>query len=149
MLSRKTLALRRSGSNRASSGFTLIELMVVVAVVAILAAIALPSYQDAVRKGRRGQAKADMVDIAQLAERFHTVNNTYAGFEATLSSDYLQSPRDGEARYTVDMDDGADANTFVLTATPTGSQAEDRCGTLSLNSAGVKSATGGTAAECF
>ncbi|MCL1635125.1 type IV pilin protein [Luteimonas sp. SX5] len=123
--------------------------MVVVAVVAILAAIALPSYQESIRKGRRGQAKADLIEIAQLAERFHTVNNTYAGFEGTWPATYRQSPRDGEARYTVDMSDDANATTFVLTATPTGAQAEDRCGMLSVNAAGAKSATGGSVSECF
>ena len=75
----------------AAAGFTLIELMIVVAVVAILAAIAVPSYQEQVRKSRRAQAKADLVEYAQMAERFFTVNNTYVGF--TLPT--TQSPREG------------------------------------------------------
>ena len=62
---------------RAGAGFTLIELMIVVAVVAILAAIAVPSYQEQVRKSRRAQAKADIVEYVQMAERFFTVNNTF------------------------------------------------------------------------
>src|SRR5690606_34477191 len=53
-----------------SRGFTLIELMTVVAIVAVLAAIAYPSYSDAVRKGKRGQAKSAMVELAQRAERY-------------------------------------------------------------------------------
>ncbi|MDW7601742.1 prepilin-type N-terminal cleavage/methylation domain-containing protein, partial [Stenotrophomonas maltophilia] len=60
-------------AGRLARGFTLIELMIVVAVVAILAAIAYPSYSEHVRKSRRAQAKADLVEYAQLAERFHTV----------------------------------------------------------------------------
>ncbi len=80
---------------RTATGFTLIELMITVAVVAILAAIALPSYQAYVRKANRAQAKADLVELAQMLERRHTVENTYAGMTLPFS----QSPRDGTARY--------------------------------------------------
>src|SRR5690554_6217446 len=83
------------------TGFTLIELMVVVAVVAILAAIAIPSYQEQVRKSRRGQAQADLVELAQRAERSHTVNNTYAEFWDDVPTDHRVSPRTGTAYYNV------------------------------------------------
>ncbi len=121
---------------RAVRGFTLIELMVVVAVVAILAAVAYPSYQDQIRKSRRGQAKADMVEYAQLAERWHTVNNSYAGFALPVT----QSPREpGPARYTLRVTPPAPTqNTFTITAIPQGPQAVDTCGTLTLNQAGAK-----------
>lgn len=127
-----------------SGGFTLIELMVVVAVVAILAAIAYPSYQDQVRKSRRGQAKADLVEYAQLAERFHTVNNTYVGFTAPS-----QSPRQGTAFYGIAVS-GLTQSAFNLVATPVagGPQATDRCGILRINQAGVKSHSAGTIDEC-
>ena len=62
-----------SASFKHAKGFTLIELMIVVAVVAILATIAMPSYQEHVRKSRRAQAKADLVELAQQLERHHTV----------------------------------------------------------------------------
>ncbi len=132
---------------RTAAGFTLIELMITVAVVAILAAIAYPSYQDQIRKSRRAQAKADLVELAQLAERFHTVNNTYAGWTLPFS----QSPRDGTSHYGLALSDTGAAK-FTLTATPAGDQAKDKCGTLTLNQAGVKgSGSDGTThdPDCF
>jgi type IV pilus assembly protein PilE len=119
---------------RGVRGFTLIELMIVVAVVAILAAVAYPSYQEQIRKSRRGQAKADMVEYAQLAERRHTADNSYAAFALPVA----QSPREpgSPARYNLVF--AGNQTTFTITATPTGAQAEDRCGTLTINQAGQK-----------
>lgn len=145
-------ALRSLLSGRAG-GFTLIELMVVVAVVAILAAIAYPSYQDSIRKSRRAQVKADMVEYAALAERFRTVNNTYltsGGVTFTLL--HAQSPREAgaPAHYALALSTQTDT-TFTITATAQGDQARDRCGNLTLNQAGAKDRTGTTVplAECW
>ncbi len=66
------------------AGFSLIELMVVVAIVAILAAIAYPNYTDTVRRSNRSDARATLLQIAQSLERYFTENNTYAG--ATLGT---------------------------------------------------------------
>ncbi|HET6397435.1 MAG TPA: type IV pilin protein [Pseudoxanthomonas sp.] len=127
-----------------AKGFTLVELMIVVAVVAILAALAYPAYQEQVRKSRRAQAKADIVEYAQLAERHFTVNNTYVGF--TLPA--TQSPREGTAHYNLNV--APAATTFTITAAPTGSQASDRCGSLSLTSTGAKTKTGSAPlSECW
>ena len=60
-------------------GFTLVEVMIVVAIIAILAAIVIPSYQSAVRKAHRTDAKTALATIAQLMERYNTQNNTYVG----------------------------------------------------------------------
>lgn len=148
--------MRASGAGsrgQGELGFTLIELMIVVAVVAILVAIAYPSYQDAVRKSRRGQAKADLVQAAQVAERFHTQNNTYAGLSAGSGADdeiVPQSPGTGTAHYTIGLSGTPDASTFTLTATPVAGtdQAKDRCGTLSLNQAGVRTHSSGSDTQC-
>ena len=128
-------------------GFTMIELMIVVAVVAILASIALPAYQEQVRKSRRAQAKADLVEYMQGAERFFTVNNTYVGYNVPNSGN---SPREGgTVRYSI-APSTQTATQLVLTATAQGAQAQDRCGNLSVSSTGVKAKSGSASlAECW
>ena len=128
-------------------GFTLIELMVVVAVVAILAAIAFPSYQDQIRKSRRAQAKADLVEYMQMAERVHTVMNSYTTFALPTN----QSPREAGStmRYRVEIAPAATAGAITIVATPQGPQAQDRCGTLSLNQAGLKTNSTGALRDCW
>lgn len=133
-----------------TKGFTLIELMIVVAAIAILASIAIPSYNDAVRKSRRGQAKSDLAEFAQVAERYYTVNNTYVGFESVAGSPLpTQSPREAgaTARYTLVY--ATTPTTFTISATALGDQANDYCGNLSLNQAGVKTNSAGTLSKCW
>lgn len=145
-----TARIRTSRPPRYSggSGFTLIELMVVVAVIAILAAIALPSYQEQVRKSRRGQAQADLVELTQRAERFHTVNNSYDGFWATVPAGHRVSPRTGTGYYAVGISD-VTANAYTLSATPISGtpQAVDRCGVMTINQAGTKTHAGGASRD--
>ncbi|WP_411834304.1 type IV pilin protein [Pseudoxanthomonas mexicana] len=128
---------------RNNRGFTLIELMIVVVVVAILAAVAYPNYIEQVRKSRREQAKALMVEYTHLAERFHTVNNSYVGFALPSA----QSPENGTSRYGLQATTQT-ATAFVITATPQGSQTKDPCGTMTVSNTGQKG-SGGTLAECW
>lgn len=132
---------------RGAGGFTLVELMIVVAVIAVLAAIAVPSYADSVRKGRRGQAKADLVDSAQLVERYKTINATYEGTPGPPFRN--RSPESGTLYYDITLTNRT-TNTFTLTATPrAGSgQERDRCGVLAINAVGQKTHSAGTDAEC-
>jgi len=143
--------------SRRGAGFTLIELMIVVAVVAILAAIAYPSFQDAIRKSKRAQAKADLVELAQRFERYHTVNGTYENFWTTTNVPAAQrvSPRgpSNQAAYNITAT-SIGRNAYLLSAAPvTGSpQARDtRCMTLTLTQSGAKGISGGTsnASECW
>ena len=132
--------------SRAAAGFTLIEVMIAVVVVAILCAVAYPSYADHIRKSRRAQAKADLVEYAALAERYHTVNNTYVGF--TLPT--TVSPREGgAAHYTLALNPAPSQSGFGITATANGPQARDVCGNLSINQANVKTNSAGTLSDCW
>ena len=130
---------------RRSAGFSLLELMIVVVVIAILAAIVYPNYRESVLKSRRGQAKADLVEMAQILERRHTVQNDYQGALPSLADSsalahYTFGPAGGFA-------DGSQA--FILTAAPSGNQAEDVCGTLSLANTGLKTPSPTTNPECW
>lgn len=136
-----------SHSSRRSRGFTLIELMIVIAIIAVIAAIAVPSYAQHVRTSKRAQAKADLVEYAALAERFHSVNNTYVGFRFPNGATTIASPREGgTAAYTISMNTAA--NTFTFTATAGAAQSKDKCKNLSVNQANVKTA-GTTLSQCW
>lgn len=128
-----------------SCGFTLIELMVVVAIVAILAAVALPSYLSQVAKSRRAEAEAVLVESAQSLERFFTQQNTYVG--AALP--YPKAPREGSAKYyDIEFEAGEPtASTYVIKAVPAGAMAGDECGTLSIDNTGAHAVSGSAAVE--
>lgn len=129
---------------KAVKGFTLIELMIVVAIIAILGAIAFPSYQDQVRKTRRATAQGDLMELASFMERSFTENNTYVG--AVIP--FAQSPRSGTAYYTIaNVIAAGPPSTFTLTATAQGAggQSSDGCGNMTLNQAGAKTHTGAEA----
>ncbi|HWY73334.1 MAG TPA: type IV pilin protein [Burkholderiaceae bacterium] len=118
-------------------GFTLIELMIVVVIVAILAAVALPSYQNSIRKSRRPDAKTALLDLAAREERYYTVNNTYTNVAANLG--YAALPVNlgtgSKPDYTLSVS-AFTATTFSLQALAQNDQVNDTCGSYTLDNLG-------------
>ena len=123
-----------------NKGFTLIEVMIVVAIIGILAAIAYPSYDEYVKRGNRAEGQAFLNEVAARQERYFSQNNKYA---ASASVSTLPTTTVSETgKYTLSL--GTD-NGYTLTATQ---QFNDtKCGNLTLNAIGDKGANGKTTAN--
>lgn len=135
------------GRMRYRAGFTLIELMIVVAIIAILAAIAYPSYTQHVIKARRAAAKACLSEYANYMERYYTTNLSYK--DAADPGLDCEGPAQTGNNYTYAFVGTPDASTYEVSATPQGPQVADtQCGTLTLNQAGARTPAN-DAATCW
>ena len=125
-------------------GFTLIEIMIVVAVIAILTAIAYPSYLESVRKSRRAEARAQLMEAAQYMQRFYSQNDSFKRAineekDMSLPSALASVPKQGTKTYDIQfVADSLKPQAFNLEAIPTGPMAGDRCGKLRLDSTGKR-----------
>jgi type IV pilus assembly protein PilE len=140
----------------AHTGFTLIEVMIVVVIVGVLLAIAVPSYQNSMQKGRRSEARAVLLDAANRQEQYMLDRGTYTGDMEDLgfgADPYITENGDGYYSVSADACDGiALTRCFELTATPVAGslQADDkRCTEFKLGSDGSKTASGSDALNCW
>jgi len=135
-------------------GFTLMEILIVVAIVGILAGIAYPSYQEQVAKAKRADAAAALMTGAQALERYYTSNGSYLDANDKLAAVFpTKAPESGTAYYNIAATGTPTANSYTLRATRTGSMANDRCGNLEISSTGARTLNGNksgtTVADCW
>ena len=139
---------------RASSGFTLIEIMITVLIVAVLAAVATAGYRSQVQKSRRTDARNALLDLAGREEKLFSTANAYSqtpsdlGYGAVGISFPITV---GSGYYTVSATVPNPPVSYVITATAIGTQANDtQCATLSVDQTGSQTSTGGaTSSTCW
>ncbi|AYF88419.1 type IV pilin protein [Pseudomonas sp. DY-1] len=137
---------------RSSKAFTLIELMIVVVVIGILAAIAYPNYTEHVRRGKRAEVKAALMEGAQALERYYSTHGSYLDAEGNFADSFAsQAPASGAANYTIAAQGATTATTYQLRATRTGSMANDPCGDFQISHTGERTLANATrtAAQCW
>jgi len=124
-------------------GFTLIELMIVVAIIGIIAAIAYPSYQSYIERTRRNLAAADLLELAQWMERRYATGFDYrATGGGAPALPFTTSPRNANepTAYNISFDGNVGRSSFTLQAQPTSIQSGDSCGTLKVDHQGARQA---------
>ena len=135
--------------NKSNRGFTLIELMIVVAILAILATWGYSSYRDTILKSHRSEGLGELLAIADKLERYYADQGTYVG--ATVGSAanavHALSSENGYYNFAITS---ANAIQFTITAAPQGGQTDDtKCGTFTLTSQGARTASGTLPDKCW
>lgn len=142
--------MRTNTNARRLAGFTLIEVMVVVAVIGILAAVAYPSYSSYIVSSNRRAAQSFMLEVSNRQQRYLLDARSYADAANVGDIDTklnITTPPDVARNYDVisPVKAGAKPPGFTVKATPKGTQAQrdTKCGTLTVDETGQKTASGG------
>lgn len=124
-----------------NQGFTLIELMMVIAIIGLLAAIAIPNYSEYLLRSKRSEGQALLADAAARQERFYAQNNSYVTNNADIGKLALQKVNQSENfYYELVVSKVADDGGYTLTAQQ--KIGDTDCGNLTLNALGQKGITG-------
>jgi len=110
-------------------GFTLIEILVVLAIMSILVMVAYPAYQDQVKKSRRADAQSSLLSLSNALERYFTANNTFDGAALGNSGIYpAEAPIDGATKYyNLSLTLSTDKLAYTISAVPKNAQTGDGC----------------------
>jgi type IV pilus assembly protein PilE len=124
-------------------GFTLIELMIVMALIGIIIAFGYPAYRDQVMKARRSDGMAALLELADRMERHYSDVGTYKQSDDSDTTVTDVFPSFSSDYYTLSID-SQDNISFTVSAARKGSQLKDKCGTFTLTSQGEQSVSGGS-----
>jgi type IV pilus assembly protein PilE len=153
----------RSKKKNYPQGFSLIELMIVVAIIAVLAAIAYPSYVSYITRTHRVAAEGCLSQYANYMERYYTTNLSYKADSSGAANPVsvtpplildCANPQQAGANYNIDLPAGSlSVSSYVVEAVPTGAQLtrDTMCGTLTLDQTGARNINNGTGtvAQCW
>jgi type IV pilus assembly protein PilE len=149
----KSVAAKRSAW-RSARGFTLIELMIVVAIISVLSALAMYAYSGYVARAKRADARNQLLQAAQFMQQFYSANDSFStdrtGAAVAIPQSLMQSPSGSAAVYVLTQTQNAApaAPNYTLSMTPVnpGPMAADSCGAFTVTSIGIRGIVVGGAA---